>query len=73
MIGLDNSGKTTMIKRYASDLEDFHKSKDVIKSNNPSNPDLAFHDFYYTTPFINMERIKSPENQIPCIVYDMSG
>ena len=34
MIGLDNSGKTTMIKRYASDLEDFHKQKESMILNN---------------------------------------
>ena len=32
-----------------------------------------FTDFFFTTPYINIEEVNLPQNNTYCIVYDMSG
>ena len=41
---------------------------------NPVKPKAwANTTFFYTTPYINIEKVFLPESSMPCIVYDMSG
>jgi GTPase SAR1 family protein len=54
LIGLDYSGKTTLIKRYKP-----------IPENSA--------EYFFTTPYINIEKITLPFSNLPCVVYDMSG
>ena len=30
-------------------------------------------EFYYTTPYINIEKVHIPSDDKPCVVYDLSG
>ena len=82
LIGLDGSGKTTLIKNYSKSLDEFHAESNKSKKKN--KPDQApyqeenkynneFAEFYQSTPYINLEKITLPHNQMPCVVYDMSG
>lgn len=54
LIGLDYSGKTTMIKRFKQ-----------IPENSA--------EYFYTTPYLNIEKITLPFSNMPCVVYDLSG
>ena len=54
LVGLDGSGKTTLIKKF----------KEI-----PENS----YEFYTSTPYINIERIKLTTSKLPYIVYDLSG
>ena len=60
LIGLDYSGKTTLLKQFAQ-----QSGSDKI---NQGEAELVM-----TTPFINVEVIKLPFSNDECIVYDMSG
>ena len=31
------------------------------------------YEYYTTTPYINVEKVTLPFNNIPCVVYDLSG
>ena len=74
LCGLDFSGKTTLIKKYASDLENYEAthSSALAKDKNQANPN-ANTEFFSTTPYLNIEKIALPESSMPCIVYDISG
>lgn len=54
LIGLDYSGKTTMIKRFKQ-----------IPENSA--------EYFFTTPYLNIEKITLPFSNMPCVVYDVSG
>ena len=71
LCGLDYSGKTTLIKKYCLDLENF-ASKNIETSSKDTNVNLNS-EFYYTTPYINIEKIFLPDSSMPCVVYDLSG
>ena len=73
LCGLDFSGKTTLIKKYASDLENYEATHTgLVKDKNQASPN-AFTEFFCTTPYLNIEKISLPESSMPCIVYDISG
>ena len=71
--GLDNSGKTTLIKKYCQDLDQFaaKNNKPLVGGEKPSP--YANTEFYHSTPFINIEKILLPDGSMPCVVYDLSG
>ena len=77
LCGLDYAGKTTLIKHYCTDLNDF-ASKSARELNavrdvgSLSNPHLNS-EMYTSTPYINIEKIKLPESSMDCVVYDLSG
>lgn len=54
LIGLEGSGKTTLIKRWKHIPEDSY-------------------EFYTSTPYINVEKVKLQFTGMPCVVYDLSG
>jgi len=54
LIGLDYSGKTTLIKKFKKIAENSY-------------------EYYFTTPYINIEKITLPFSNMQCVVYDMSG
>ena len=56
LCGLDGSGKTTMIKHYSQDLKDFADKYKTGGPNEAVNPH-ANSEFYYTTPYINIEKV----------------
>ena len=73
LCGLDFSGKTTLIKHYAQDLNEFAgKAKRESETTNQSNPNFNS-EMFTTTPYINIEKIKLPESSMDCVVYDLSG
>ena len=55
VVGLDYSGKTTLVKCY----------KGALNENEA--------DYFTTTPYINVEKVKLPKTNQECIVLDMSG
>ena len=71
LCGLDYSGKTTLIKKYCQDLEMFAEKNQKVGGEKPGQ--FANTEMYYTTPFINIEKITLPEGSMPCVVYDLSG
>ncbi len=54
MVGLDYSGKTSLIKKF-------------------QKLDAGEAEFYMTTPYINIEKVRLPRCQKECIMIDMSG
>ena len=30
-------------------------------------------EVYFTTPYINIEKVNLPDSSMPCVVYDLSG
>ena len=77
LCGLDGAGKTTLIKHYSKALENYVASKadvQVSEEEQKRNENVIDNtEFYYTTPYINIEKIELPESSMPCIVYDLSG
>ena len=74
LCGLDDSGKTTMIKNYASDLEKYASENKGEKAGEKKQDNANRNqEMFYTTPYINIEKIKLPSANMPCIVYDISG
>ena len=73
LCGLDYSGKTTLIKKYCTDLNNYaDKNNKAIVGGDKPGP-YANTEFYHTTPFINIEKILLPDSSMPCVVYDLSG
>ena len=70
LCGLDNAGKTTMLKQYSSGLESYASSPEAA---NHAEDKFANTEFFMTTPFIDIEKIDLPETSQQCIVYDLSG
>jgi len=31
------------------------------------------YEYYTTTPYLNLEKVTLPFNNVPCLVYDLSG
>ena len=78
LCGLDGSGKTTLIKQYSQDLNQYAakqaalpilKKNDDNENENPNKNTIC----YTSTPFISMEKVFLPESSMPCVVYDVSG
>ena len=55
VVGLDYSGKTTMIKCYKGGLN------------------VNEGDYFTSTPYINIEKVKLNKSNQECMVLDMSG
>ena len=83
--GLDYSGKTTFIKNYCNDLNQYVLNNRTAQQRaaeaaakgqggqRESDSPMMNCEMFTTTPYINIEKIMMSDSQIPWIVYDMSG